>query len=183
MLDIVRLSHLEQTVYFACLRHGEQVIATDRASQLAEISRAHAIKLLASMARKGALYRVGRGQYVVVPSDVLYARRSFVADPYLVLNEIMAGDGILKYYVAYQSAAFVYGAARQLPQSLLVAVPAQRRPIGLGNSRIEFIKVHPGKLFGDTETSYHEATLRVSDREKTILDCLTGLTFAAASTR
>jgi len=183
MLDTVELSHLEQTVYFACLRHGEQVIDTDRASQLANISRGHAIKLLASMARKGALYRVGRGQYVVIPSDVLYARRSFVADPYLVVDEILAGDGVHEYYVAYQSAAFVYGAARQLPQSLFVAVPAQRRSIALGNSRIEFVKLQQDKLFGYARRAIMRRHSVSPTMRRRCWIVWTGLTFAAASMR
>jgi predicted transcriptional regulator of viral defense system len=73
--DQIQLSHLEQTVYFAALRQDIHVLDVERVEALAAISRGHASKLLAAMARKGALYRVGRGRYVVIPSDVLYGRR------------------------------------------------------------------------------------------------------------
>ncbi|MGA9350655.1 MAG: type IV toxin-antitoxin system AbiEi family antitoxin [Anaerolineae bacterium] len=171
-MDTLRLSHLEQTAYFAALRQGVHILDAERVSQLLRVSRPHAVNLLASMARKGALHRVGRGQYVVIPSDVLYQRRSYVADPYQVVDELMKGDGGPDYYVAYQSAALVHGAAYQLPQALLVAVPSQRRAISLGNSQILFVQVRPEKFFGYQETTYHGSFFQVSDREKTILDCL-----------
>ncbi len=171
-MDTAGLSHLEQAIYFASLRQGERVIDTDAASRLVDVSRPHAVKLLSTMARKGALHRVGRGQYVIVPSDVLHARKSFVADPYQVIDAIMRQDGVAEYYVAYQSAAFVYGAVRQLPQELLVAVPLQRRPIPLGSTRVVFVQLRPERLFGRQEMGYHDSYFQVSDREKTILDCL-----------
>ena len=172
MTDTLQLSHLEQTSYFAATRQGLQVLDADDVSRLVEVSRPHAIKLLADMARKGALHRVGRGKYVVIPADVLYGRQTYVADPYQVIDALISENGGSGYYVAYQSAVLVYGAAQQLPQALLVAVPRQRRPIALGSGQILFVQVRSEKFFGYRSARYHEATFAVSDREKTVLDCL-----------
>jgi predicted transcriptional regulator of viral defense system len=173
VLGTIQLSHLEQTIYFASQRQGVHILDTDFATGLVGISRKHAVNLLASMAQKGALHRVGRGRYAVIPPDVLYGRRSYVVDPHLILDELMqtnSADGL--YYVAYQSAAAIHGAAHQLPFALLVAVPQQRRPIELGRAQIRFVQLKPEKLFGFQQTLYHDVSLNVSDREKTILDCL-----------
>jgi len=170
--DQIQLSHLEQTVYFAALRQDIHVLDVERVEALAAISRGHASKLLAAMARKGALHRVGRGRYVVIPSDVLYGRQTFVADPFQVVDELLQREGVTEYYVAYQSAALVYGAANQLPQALLAALPGQRRPIALGRAEIIFVQVQRAKFFGSQEIRYRDALLRISDREKTLLDCL-----------
>lgn len=170
---VIQLSHLEQTIYFASQRRGVNLLDADVVTRLVDVSRKHAVNLLSSMARKGALYRFGRGRYVVIPPDVLYERKSYVVDPHLIIDELMkansAGD---LYYVAYQSAAALHGAAHQLPFALMVATPHQRRPIELGQARIQFVQLKKPKLFGFREMSYHEAHLNVSDREKTILDCL-----------
>ncbi len=123
MPDQIQLSHLEQTAYFAALRKGLHVMDVKRLSDVMAVSPSHAPKLLASMARKGALQRVGRGRYVVVSADVLFGRQTFVADPFQVVDELLQREGLSEYYVAYQSAAFIYGAADQLPQALLVALP------------------------------------------------------------
>lgn len=169
----IRLSHLEQTVYFACQRRGVNLLDADVVTRVAGISRKHAVNLLSSMARKGALYRIGRGRYVVIPPDVLYERKSYVIDPHRIVDELMRANGAGRlYYVAYQSAAAIHGAAHQLPFALMVATPRQRRPIKLGQARIQFVQLKPQKFFGFQEMPYHEARLNVSDREKTILDCL-----------
>jgi predicted transcriptional regulator of viral defense system len=172
-LGTIQLSHLEQTIYFASQRQGVHLLDADFATGLVGISRKHAVNLLASMAQKGALHRVGRGRYAVIPPDVLYGRRSYVVDPHLIVDELMQTNGVDGlYYVAYQSAAAIHGAAHQLPFALLVAVPQQRRPIELNRARIEFVQLKPEKLFGFQQTLYHDVPLNVSDREKTILDCL-----------
>lgn len=172
--DVIQLSHLEQTIYFACQRRGLNLLDADVVTRLVSgVSRKHAVNLLSGMARKGALYRIGRGRYVVIPPDVLYQRKSYVVDPHLIIDELMKANGAGDvYYVAYQSAAAIYGAAHQLPFVLMVATARQRRPIELGQARIQFVQLNPQKLFGFQEMSYHEARLNVSDHEKTILDCL-----------
>ena len=170
---VIQLSHLEQTIYFASQRRGVNLLDADVVTRLVDVSRKHAVNLLSSMARKGALYRFGRGRYVVIPPDVLYERKSYVVDPHLIIDELMKANGAGDlYYVAYQSAAALHGAAHQLPFALMVATPHQRRPIELGQARIQFVQLKRPKVFGFREMSYHEAHLNVSDREKTILDCL-----------
>jgi predicted transcriptional regulator of viral defense system len=169
----IQLSHLEQTIYFASQRQGMNILDADAIVWLAAVSRPHAVNLLASMAHKGALHRIGRGRYVVIPPSVLFERKSYVTDPHLVIDEVMRADGAGdRYYVAYQSAAAIHGAAHQLPLALQVALPVQRRPITLGQSRIQFIRIQPQKLFGFQQMRYQEASLNVSDHEKTLLDCL-----------
>ena len=171
--DVIQLSHLEQTIYFASQRRGANLLDADVVTRLVDVSRKHAVNLLSSMARKGALYRIGRGRYVVIPPDVLYGRKSYVIDPHLIIDELMKANGAGNlYYVAYQSAAAIHGAAHQLPFALMVATPHQRRPIELGQARIQFVQLKRPKLFGFQEMVYQEAHLNVSDREKTILDCL-----------
>lgn len=171
--EAIQLSHLEQTIYFACQRQGISLLDADVAMGLVDVSRDHAVNLLSGMARKNALHRIGRGRYVVIPPDVLYGRKTYVVDPHLIIDELMVADGAGDaYYVAYQSAAALHGAAHQLPFALMVAVPRQRRPIELGRARIEFVQLQRSKLFGFHRTAYGEANPNVSDREKTILDCL-----------
>lgn len=172
-VSTIQLSHLEQTVYFAAQRHGTNLLDADKVTRLAAVSRPHAVNLLASMARKGVLHRIGRGRYAVIPPSVLHERKSYATDPHLVIDELMKADGLGDgYHVAYQSAAAIHGAAQQLPFVLQVALPVQRRSVNMGQGRIQFIRIQPQKLFGFRSMLYQEVPLNVSDREKTLLDCL-----------
>lgn len=172
MTEILQLSPLQQTAYFAATRQGLHLLDADDVSRLVGVSRPHASKLLAEMARKGALQRVGRGRYAVIPADVVYGRQAYVTDPYQIIDSLLSENSEPGYYVAYQSAALVYGAAQQLPQALLVAVRHQRRPVTIGAGRIEFVQVRAEKFFGYRTAHYQDATFTISDREKTLLDCL-----------
>ncbi len=171
--DTIQLSHLEQTIYFACQRQGINLLNADIATRMVDVSRKHAVNLLSRMARKGGIYRIGRGRYAVIPPDVLYGRKNYVIDPHLIIDELMKANGEGDaYYVAYQSAASLHGAAHQLPFALMVATSRQRRPIEMGQTQIDFVQLKQSKLFGFYDMAYREARLNVSDPEKTILDCL-----------
>jgi len=119
-LEAIQLRHLEQTIYFACQRQGINLLDADIAARLVDVSREHAVNLLSSMARKRALHRIGRGCYVVIPPDVLYGRQTYVVDPHVIIDALMVADGAGDaYYVAYQSAAALHGAAHQLPLAVI----------------------------------------------------------------
>ena len=70
MTDQIQLSYLEQTAYFAALRQGIQVLDIQDVQGLVTISRGHAMKRVADMARKG--YQDAYGNEVSV---VYFAQR------------------------------------------------------------------------------------------------------------
>ena len=165
----LKMSPTEQKAYFALIRRGLTVARVGELASTISISKQWAKNILSSLAKKGAAYRIGRGKYVIVPADVLYGRKSFVADPLVVICELMKD---VEYYVAYQSAAHMHGIAEQVPFSTTVAVLKQRRSVRLGNTRIEFVTMKKSKFFGFKEEKYSGVFLRVSDLEKTVIDCL-----------
>ena len=148
-------------------------VDADEVTRLAAGSRPHAVNLLAGMARKGVLHRIGRGPYAVIPPSVAHERKSYVTDPHLVIDELMRADGLGdRTCVAYQSAAAIHGVAQPLPFVLEIALPLQRRSVHMGQKRIRFIRIQPQTLFGFRPILYQEVPLSVPDREKTLLDCL-----------
>lgn len=112
---------------------------------------------------------MGKGKYVIIPADVLYRRKSYVADPLVLVSELMKGR---EYYVAYLSAAHVHGITEQMPFKTTAAVLKQLRPINMGNVHINFVKLKKSRFFGHNEIRYADAVLNVSDLEKTIVDCV-----------
>jgi len=165
----LRMSPTEQRAYFALIRKGLTVARADDLASAIPISKQWAKNILSSLAKQGAASRIGRGKYAIIPADVLYGRKSFVADPLIVVNELMKNK---EYYVAYQSAAHIHGIAEQLPFTTTVAVPKQKRPVRLGNTKIEFVTLKKSRFFGFKEVKYSNAFLKVSDLEKTVIDCV-----------
>ena len=105
----------------------------------------------------------------MIPADVLYGRKSYVADPLVLISELMKGTD---YYVAYYSAANVHGLTEQMPFKTTVAVQKQMRPIRVGNIFASFVNLKKSRFFGDEETRYLDTILTISDIEKTLVDCV-----------
>jgi len=167
----IRMSHAEQTAYFSLLRGGIVVANAKILSPLLEIPVKQARNLLLALSKKGIVQRIAKGQYALIPADILYGRKGFVNDPHVIAGQLMENLRE-KYYVGYQSAAHLHGAAEQLPFSTFIAVLKQRRPIKVGNKRIQFITLKRDKFFGVAEMNYFDSFLKVSDREKTVIDLI-----------
>lgn len=166
---LLRLSPIEQNAYFALLKRGFVIARAKDLSSVLEVSFSWAKNILSKLAKHRALQRVGRGKYLVIPADVLYGRKSYVADPLVLISELMKGTD---YYVAYYSAAHVHGLTEQMPFKTTVAVQKQMRPIRVGNVFVSFVNLKKSRFFGYEETKYSDAILTISDLEKTLVDCV-----------
>ncbi len=165
---VVKLSPVQQTAYFALLKRGYTVVKVEDLILTLGISNSRAKNILSKLAKQGAAQRVGRGKYVIIPADVLYGRKSYVADPLVLVSELMKQSD---YYIAYYSAAHIHGIAEQMPFKTTVAVLKQLRPIKIGNINLVFVNIKKSRFFGYQETKYSDINLKVSDIEKTIVDC------------
>jgi predicted transcriptional regulator of viral defense system len=166
---VMKLSPVEQDAYFALLRRGFMIAKAENLTSTLDISHVRAKNILSKLARDGAAQRVGKGKYVIIPADVLYSRKSYVADPLVLVSKLMKGSD---YYVAYYSAAHIHGIAEQIPFKTTVAVLRQLRPIETGNVHVNFVNLKKSRFFGYEETKYMDVGLNVSDLEKTIVDCV-----------
>jgi predicted transcriptional regulator of viral defense system len=165
----LKLSPIEQKAYFALLKRGSIIARVEDLTSVLGVSPSWAKNILSKLARHGATQRVGRGKYVVIPADVMYGRKSYVADPLVLVSELMKGT---EYYIAYYSAAHVHGLTEQMPFKTTVAVLKQMRPIGIGNISVSFVNLKKSRFFGCEEVKYLDVTLNVSDLEKTVVDCV-----------
>jgi len=166
---LLNLSPTEQRSYFALLRRGVTIARAEDLSSAIGVSKSWAKNILSKLAKRGAAHRVGRGKYAIIPADVIYGRKSYVADPLVLVSELMKD---CEYYVAYQSAAHVHGIVEQVPFRTTVTVLKQKRPVKVGNTQIDFVTLKESKFFGFKEVKYSNVYLKVSDLEKTIIDCI-----------
>jgi len=164
-----RLSPIEQDAYFALLRRGAIIAKIEDLSSALGLSRSYAKNVLSKLAKRGAAHRVGRGRYAIIPADVMYGRKSYIGDSFVLASELMKES---EYYVAYQSAAHIHGIAEQVPFRTTVAVLKQKRQVNFGNVQINFVKLKKSRFFGFEEISYSNVLLRISDLEKTLIDCI-----------
>lgn len=124
--------------------------------------------VLSRLEAKGWLERIERGTYLIIPLEA-GVDRSWSEDP-LALGTLLAPDGA----AAYWTAARHQGWTTQLPRTVLFITPQRRfdpRPTIMGVD-YRFVVLKPERLFGIIDEWSGGLRLRVTDRERTILDVM-----------
>ena len=65
-----------------------------------------------------------------------------------------------------------YGYTEQLVNTIFIVSPKKKKNLSLLGIYYKFIKTHEKKMFGLTEIKVNDMSVQVSDKEKTLLDCL-----------
>ena len=123
---------------------------------------------LARLEAKGWLERLERGKYMLVPLEAGVGRE-WSEDP-LAIGTFVAPAGAAAYWTAVRH----WGWTTQLPRAQFFITPQRRsdaRKSILGVP-FRFITLKPGRLFGVADEWVGSLPVRVTDRERTILDIL-----------
>lgn len=129
---------------------------------------AQARKAVARLNEKGWLERLDRGRYMIVPLEA-GMERAWSEDS-LAVGTFLAPEGAAAYWTAVR----YWGWTTQLPATVLFLTPTQRykaAPTVLG-VKYRFVRVKPERIFGIHESWEGELRIRVTDRERTVVDML-----------
>lgn len=169
---LVSLSHQEQSVYFEAQRRGYHVLDVPTVRTILGVSEVRSRQILSALGRKRAVQRVGRGKYALVSPTVVSSQKAPV-DAYAALDELMELIGLSdSYYVAFASALKLHHMSEQVPQTILVATTKRRYERRIGAMALRFTMMGETQFFGRESMPYRDTRVWISDREKTILDCL-----------
>lgn len=167
------LSPYEARIVLGLAEDGRREL--DRSEIIARlgVSADSADLVIRSLRRKGWLERAGRGRYLLIPPDQgpdavgesnLLALASRIAKPY---------------YFAYGTAAAHYGLTTQARNVIWIATTsAGYRPRRLLGASIRFVHLTPRKFFGYETIRVFGYPVLMSDREKTIIDCVDKMNLA-----
>ncbi len=111
---------------------------------------------LESLVSRAYLNRIEKGKY---------CRHNF-RDEYVIGN-YLANDGV----IAYWSALNIHGLTEQFPNIVFVQTTKLKRDKSVFGVSYKFIKVKPEKICGITMLGYGNDVFRITDTEKTLLDC------------
>lgn len=157
----------EQEIYFFLEKVGLKVFSVDDLVGRGFDKRV-VHESLSSLAKKGIITRVRKGVYVKASPKLLYDRLQQFESPILVASKIAEKD----YYIGYLSAMQFHGVIEQVPFIVYVATPRRRRNFRYGDYEVRFVNLSRKKFFGYERGEMAGDHLYVSDREKTIIDCL-----------
>jgi len=123
--------------------------------------------LISRMEKKGWIERIERGKYLIIPLGNEKGKYT--------LNEFVIGSMLVKpYSISYWSALHYYGLTEQIPNTVFIQTTARKKKnekIVMG-VKYKIIKLKESKFFGIKNVWIDEEKVCVTEKEKTIIDCL-----------
>jgi len=113
-------------------------------------------QIVSNLSAKKFLRRLEKGKYC----------RSNFSDNFVIANYLAEDSAI-----AYWSALNHYGLIEQIPNTIFVQTTKLKHSKKVLNIDYKFIKVHPKKYIGITSEGWGNLKFRITDIEKTIIDC------------
>ena len=160
------LSTQESRVVLALSEQGRRETTRQEIIRVLGTSPQAADHVIRSLRRKGWLERGGWGEYLLIPPDQgpqalgesnLLALASRIAQPY---------------YFGFATAAAHYGMTTQLRSTIFLVTPQHVRPKEIHGTKVRIIKAGPRRFFGFGPVDAFGYPVMMSDREKTVLDCI-----------
>lgn len=116
--------------------------------------------------KKKWIIRVAKGKYLIVPLA------AGVKGEYIEHEFVLASLIAEPCYIAYWTALNHYGFTEQVPGTVFVATKKKVNDREIFGAKYKFVFVSAHKFFGFREIPISSYKVKISDEEKTIIDCL-----------
>jgi predicted transcriptional regulator of viral defense system len=122
---------------------------------------------LSRLEKKGWIERIEKGKYIVIPLGAekgKYTLHEFVIGSYLV-------DPCI---ISYWSALNYYGFTEQIPRTVFIQTTSRKKhqEVTIFGIPYKIIRIKEEKIFGIEKAWFEETKINLTNREKTIIDCL-----------
>jgi predicted transcriptional regulator of viral defense system len=160
------LSPSESRIVLALTEQGRREVARAEIINLLGVSEKAADHVIHSLRSKGWLERASWGKYLLIPPDQgpealgesnLLALASRIVEPY---------------YIGYGTAAGHYGLTTQHRNVIWLATPLHLRDRRIGEAEVRIVNPAANKFFGFGPIDVLGYKTVMSDREKTVIDCV-----------
>ena len=150
------------------LFYRQQVFTYDEARQALKLKASSLQKMLHELQRDGYVLRIKKKIYAVIPIEA--SGRSFAPNKYLVAGKLQT-----TFYLSYHTALELHGVAESAHNTTYISVPRQSKPFQFQGTRYSFVTRYDS--YGQMIMNVDGIPLRLTDREKTILDGLARLKY------
>lgn len=142
------------------------VFTIKEASEILNANNEQVKKLCYKLVQKGWLKRIEKGKYFLIPLEIK------TGEPYTENQFQIASILIAPYYIGFWTMLNYYGYTEQLANTVFIASSKRKKSFNLLGVEYKFINTPSYKMFGIVEIKINDAPVNVSDKEKTLLDCL-----------
>ena len=147
---------------------GKNIFSVADAQAITNKSDQATVMLLGRLVRKGWLVRLVPGKYLIVPLEAGLEGIP-MADRYVIAREVLGSN---RYYISHYSAMELHQMTTQPINTVYVTVPQQRVSRTIAGVEYRFVSARPRFFWGwEMIWATAEEQVRVSDLEKTLLDC------------
>lgn len=136
-------------------------------------------ELISNLVKKNLVARLKKGKYIIIPQQ-FGLQKNYTGNPYIAAREIVNSPD---YYIAFYSAMNYWGMLTQPLLTTFIATPKRQfMPENLGKE-FRLIYVKRENIWGiNEEWVTASEKVRISDRERTIIDALAHPEFAGGIT-
>ena len=145
----------------------KKIFTIDEATKITGLDKNTLKVLLSRLEKRGWVERIEKGKYIIIP---LGAEKGEYT-----LHEFIIGSLLVKpSAIAYWSALNYHGFTEQIPNTVFVQTTARkkRQDLRIFGVRYKIIRIKPEKFFGIEKIWIEEFQVPITDREKTVIDCL-----------
>lgn len=125
-------------------------------------------KVIHSLSKKGWILGLKRGMYAIVPLEI----GPKGAEAFIIHDFVIASHLVEPYYIGYWSALNYHGLTDEIPRTVFIATVKPKKSLRILYSEFYFVKLTGKKFFGYEKTDIEGERINISDKEKTIADCL-----------
>ncbi len=123
--------------------------------------------LLSRMEREGWIERIEKGKYLIIPLGAKKGKYT--------INEFVIGSMLIEpAIISYWSALNYYGFTEQIPTIVFIQTTSRKKKqeLDIFGVKYKIIRVSENKLVGYETIWINDTQVHITDREKTIVDCL-----------
>jgi predicted transcriptional regulator of viral defense system len=148
---------------------GKTTFSLRDVEQITKLRGSSARSLILKAEKRGLITRLRPGLYTLVPFELGRATE-YIGDPYVIAKELCGGHG---YFLSHASAMELLRMVTQPQLTIYVSTSVRKPPRTIHGYEYRFVTVKPSHFFGLTEVWItKQQAIKVSDRERTILDGL-----------
>jgi len=123
--------------------------------------------ILDRLEEKKYIERIEKGKYLIIPLGAEKGKYT--------LHEFVIGSLLIKpYNIAYWSALNFYGLTEQIPTTVFIQTTARKKQQEkeIFGVKYKIVRLKEIKFFGAREEWIEDTEVSITDREKTVVDCL-----------
>ena len=123
--------------------------------------------ILSRLEKKGWIERIGKGKYMIIPLGAEKGKYT--------LHEFVIGSMLAQpYCISYWSALHHHGLTEQIPNMVFIQTTSRKKVQKQKIFGVEYriIRIKEEKIFGVERNWVEDTQINITDREKTLIDCL-----------